>query len=46
MYVLQITNTISTHVSTLFAYIKVRFYLLFIDDVELRIHRIESNEIV
>ena len=57
MYVLQIRHKNDTewrtyhkyhkyYVSVLFAYIKARFDLLFINDVYLRIHKIEPNEIV
>lgn len=57
MYVLQIRHKYDTAwrtyykyhkycISVLFAYIKARFDLLFINDVELRIHKIKPNEIV
>ena len=57
MYMLQIRHKDDTewrtyykyhkyYISALFAYIKARFDLLFIHDIELRIHKIESNEVV
>lgn len=57
MYVIQIRHKDDTawrtyykyhkyYISALFAYIKARFDFLFISNVELRIYKIESNEIV
>ena len=57
MYVIQIRHKDDTawrtyykyhkyYISALFAYIKARFDLLFISNVELGIHKIESNKIV
>ena len=34
------------YIIAIFAYIKARFELLFINNVELRIYKIESNEII
>lgn len=34
------------YITALFAYIKARFELLFINNVELRIYKIESNETI
>lgn len=56
MYVLQIRHKDDEwrtyykyhkyYISVLFAYIKARFDLLFINDIQLRIHKVEPNEIV
>lgn len=57
MYVLQIRHKGDTewriyykyhkyYITALFAYIKARFELLFINNAEIRIYKIESNEII
>ena len=57
MYVLQIRHKDDTewrtyykyhkyYISVLFAYIKAKIDFLFINDIQLRIHKVEPNEIV